>query len=122
MLALAIHAQDAPGAAPLRFHAIETAVAADIEQALVRQILRQTLADDFPGFTRVIDRLAHQAFRLGENALAEIDAMEPGLVEFQATENVVASHDRQRVWRRATAACSAPVTSMRISGNGISRE
>ncbi len=122
MLALAIHAEDTPGAAALRFHAIETAVAADVEQALVRQVLGQTLADDFPGFARMIDRLAHHAFRFGKNALAEIDAMEPGFMDLQAAENLVASHNRQRVWRMATAACSPPVTSMRISGSGMSRE
>src|SRR5688500_705569 len=122
MLTLAIHAQDAPGAAAFRFHAIETAVTADIEHAFARQVLGQTLPDDFPGFAGVIDGFAHHAFGLGENAIAEIDAMKPGLMELQPTENLLVRHGDQRVWRMAAAACSAPVTSIRVIGIGISGE
>ena len=70
----------------------------------------------------MIDRLAHDAFGLGEKAVTQIDAMEPGLMELQAAEDLVARHDDQRVWRMAAAACSAPLTSIRISGSGMSRE
>jgi hypothetical protein len=77
VLPLAIDAENATRAAPFRFEAIESAIAADIEDAFSRQIGWQTLAHDFPGFTRVIHRLAHDGLRLCEKSVAQIDAMEP---------------------------------------------
>jgi hypothetical protein len=70
----------------------------------------------------MIDWLAHYTFGLGENALAEIDPMEPGFQEPDSTQNFIARHVDQRVWRMAAAACSAPLTSIRISGSGMSGE
>src|SRR5436190_1004135 len=79
MLPLAVDAENAMRAAPFRFDAIKAAVASDIEHALARQSGRQTLLDQFPGFARMIDRLAHHALSLRENSVAEIDPVKPRL-------------------------------------------
>ena|SRR2546421_1605149 len=101
-------------AAPFRFDAIKAAVASDVEDTLPRQIGRQTLLDHFPGFARMIDRLAHHAFGLREDSIAEIDPVKPGLKNFQTDQDFVTPHTNQRVLRIVAAACSAPETSIMI--------
>ena len=64
----------------------------------------------------MIDRLTHHAFGLGENAAAEVDTMKPRLENLESANNFVACHGYS-VLRMATAACCAPETSIRISGN-----
>src|SRR3954462_13428389 len=54
----------------------------------------------------MIDRLAHDAFGLRENAVAQIDAMEPRFQSLQASENFVACHIAIRefcAWRQQPA-------------------
>src|SRR5258706_7309373 len=45
---VAIDAEHAPGAAPLEFHRIEAGIAADIEHALVGEILRNGVREAAP--------------------------------------------------------------------------
>src|SRR5205085_5564566 len=89
---------------------------------LPRQIGRQTLLDHFPGFARMIDRLAHHAFGLREDSIAEIDPVKPRLKNFQTDQDFVTPHTNQRVLRIVAAACSAPETSIMIKLSRYSGE
>jgi hypothetical protein len=111
MLPLAVDAEDASCAAAFRFDAIEAAIATDIEHAFAGQVRRKTSLNYFPALARMIDGLAHHAFSLGEDSVAEIDSVEPGLEQLEAAQNFRARH---KVLRMMAAASSAPVTSIRI--------
>jgi hypothetical protein len=116
VLPLRVYAEDTLGATAFHFDAIKAAVAADIENGLTAQVRGQTLLDQLLRRSRMIDRFAHDALGLGESLVAEIDTMKPRFKDLQAGEDLVACHRRHKVWRMASAATSAPETSMSTSG------
>src|SRR4051812_50019977 len=92
MLALAVHTEDGARAESFCFDAVKAAVASDIEQALAAKIFGQALPNDLPGWLRMLDRFAHHTLGFREQAVTEIDAMEPGLEDLETVENFRASH------------------------------